>query len=73
MKSKIQFILSMVIFSTIGLVVRHINLSSSETALVSSTIDCVFLLGIFKLSGKKFNWTLIWNNSVFTYKIICRI
>lgn len=47
MKSKIRFILSIIIFSTIGLVVRHINLSSNEAALLSSTISCIFLLGVF--------------------------
>lgn len=44
MKSKIQFILSMIIFGTIGLVVRYIDLSSSERALLSSLIGCLFLI-----------------------------
>lgn len=47
MKSKIQFILSMIIFGTMGLVVRYIDLSSSETALLSSSIGCLFLMFVF--------------------------
>ena len=34
MKSKIQFVLSMIIFGTIGVFVRYIDLSSSEIALL---------------------------------------
>ena len=47
MKSNIQFILSMIIFGTIGLIVRYIDLSSSETALLSSSIGCLFLVFVF--------------------------
>ena len=53
MKSKIQFILSMIIFGTIGLVVRYIDLSSSERALLSSFIGCLFLLLIFYRDEEK--------------------
>ncbi|MEC1290448.1 DMT family transporter [Bacillus mojavensis] len=52
MKSKIQFILSMIIFGTMGLVVRYIDLSSSETALLSSSIGCLFLIVVFMLMKK---------------------
>ncbi|KOR79187.1 transporter [Bacillus sp. FJAT-21352] len=65
MKSKIQFILSMIIFGTIGLVVRYIDLSSSERALVSSFIGCLFLLLIFFISKKKISWNLVKSNAFF--------
>jgi RarD protein len=59
MKSTIQFILSMIIFGTIGLVVRFIDLSASETALLSSSIGCLFLLAVFYKKGKTFSLTYI--------------
>ncbi|NWQ43281.1 DMT family transporter [Bacillus sp. EB106-08-02-XG196] len=65
MKSKIQFILSMMIFGTIGLVVRHIDLSSSERALLSSFIGSLFLLLIFFMSKKKISWNLVKSNALF--------
>jgi RarD protein len=65
MKSKIQFIISMIIFSTIGLVVRYIDLSSSERALLSSFIGCLFLLLIFFMIKKKISWNLVKSNALF--------
>ncbi|WP_028390081.1 DMT family transporter [Bacillus cihuensis] len=64
MKSKIQFILSMVIFGTIGLVVRYIDLSSSERALLSSFIGCLFLTLIFYIMKKKISWNLVISNAL---------
>ncbi|MCY7822281.1 EamA family transporter [Bacillus spizizenii] len=58
MKSKIQFILSMIIFGTMGLVVRYIDLSSSETALLSSSIGCLFLMFVFFMMKKTIPWKL---------------
>lgn len=65
MKSKIQFILSMIIFGTIGLVVRNIDLSSSERALLSSFLGCLFLLLIFFMIKKKISWNLVKSNALF--------
>jgi RarD protein len=65
MKSKIQFILSMIIFGTIGLVVRNIDLSSSERALLSSFLGCLFLLLIFFMMKKKISWKIVKSNSLF--------
>lgn len=59
MKSNIQFILSMIIFGTIGLVVRYIDLSSSETAFLSSSIGCLFLLFVFLMMKKTIPWKLV--------------
>ncbi|MBT2738823.1 DMT family transporter [Bacillus sp. ISL-7] len=65
MKSKIQFILSMIIFGTIGLVVRNIDLSSSERALLSSFLGCLFLLLVFFMIKKKISWNLVKSNALF--------
>jgi RarD protein len=67
MKSKIQFILSMIIFGTIGLVVRYIDLSSSERALLSSFIGCLFLLLIFFMIKNKISWNLVKSNALFLF------
>lgn len=61
MKSIIQFILSMIIFGTIGLVVRSIDLSSSETAFLSSSIGCFFLTLVYVSRRKKIKWKKIKN------------
>lgn len=65
MKSKIQFILSMIIFGTIGLVVRYIDLSSSERALLSSFIGCLFLTSLFFVMKKKISWDIVKSNALF--------
>ncbi|WP_050180544.1 DMT family transporter [Domibacillus robiginosus] len=63
MKPEIQFILSMIIFGTIGLVVRYIDLSSSETALLSSSIGCLFLTFVFFMMKKSIPWKLVKANA----------
>ncbi|MGC4379401.1 DMT family transporter, partial [Fictibacillus sp. Mic-4] len=63
MKSNIQFILSMIIFGTIGLIVRYIDLSSSETALLSSSIGCLFLMFVFLVMKKSIPWKLVKANA----------
>jgi RarD protein len=55
----------MIIFGTIGLVVRYINLSSSERALLSSFIGCLFLMLIFFIIKKKISWNLVKSNTLF--------
>ncbi|PKG22638.1 DMT family transporter [Niallia nealsonii] len=64
MKSNIQFILSMIIFGTIGLVVRYIDLSSSETAFLSSSIGCLFLIFVFVNQRKTFKWKKLKSNAL---------
>ncbi|NMD71199.1 EamA family transporter [Bacillus sp. DNRA2] len=64
MKYKIQFILSMMIFGTIGLVVRNIDLSSSERALLSSLIGCLFLFFISVTIKKKIAWNSVKSNAL---------
>ncbi|CAH0174441.1 hypothetical protein SRABI96_01277 [Peribacillus sp. Bi96] len=63
MKSNIQFILSMIIFGTIGLVQRYIDLSSSETALLSSSIGCLFLMFVFFMMKQSISWKLVKANA----------
>ncbi|KRD85611.1 transporter [Bacillus sp. Root147] len=63
MKYKIQFVLSMIIFGTMGLVVRYIDLSSSETALLSSSIGCLFLMIVFFMRKKTIPWKLVKANA----------
>lgn len=59
MKYKIQFVLSMIIFGTMGLIVRYIDLSSSEIALLSSSIGCLFLMIVFLMRKRTISWKLI--------------
>ena len=55
MKSKIQFLLSMIIFGTIGVFVRYIDLTSSEIA----------LLMVLFMMKKKIPWALVKVNALF--------
>ncbi|MEE1132692.1 MAG: DMT family transporter [Caryophanon sp.] len=59
MKGVFPFISSMILFSTIGVVVRQIDLASSERALLSSAIACLFLTLVMKLQKKRFDWPCI--------------
>ncbi|MCB7153740.1 hypothetical protein EH2_00794 [Bacillus subtilis] len=67
MKSSIQFILSMIIFGTIGLIVRYIDLSSSETAFLSSSIGFLFLTLVFINKRKSFSWQKIKSCGIFLF------
>lgn len=58
-KYKIQFVLSMIIFGTMGLIVRYIDLSSSEIALLSSSIGCLFLMIVFLMRKRTISWKLV--------------
>lgn len=58
-----QFILSMIIFGTFGLVVRQINLSSSEMALLSSSVGCLFLMFVFLVMNKSIPWKSVKANA----------
>ena len=62
MKAKIYFILSMVIFGTIGVFVRYINLAPSEIALVRGFIGSLFLLAIVLFSKQKLYWVNVKKN-----------
>lgn len=53
MKSELKNITAMLIFGTIGIFVRNIELSSKETALARGIIGSIFLLGILICSKEK--------------------
>lgn len=54
----------MIIFGTIGLVVRYIDLAASERALLSSFLGCLFLLLIFTIMKKKIAWNIVKANAL---------
>lgn len=62
MKLKIHFILSMMIFGTVGIFVRYIDLPSSEIALLRGFIGSLFLLGITIVTKHKISLTNIKKN-----------
>ena len=64
MKSKIQFLLSMIIFGTIGVFVRYIDLSSSEIALLRGLIGSLFLITVMFMMKKKISWALVKVNAL---------
>ncbi|WP_437272251.1 DMT family transporter [Staphylococcus succinus] len=61
MKGLIQFISSMIIFGTIGLIIKQIKLSSIEIAIFSSFIGCTFLILIYVLRNKKLDFPFLKN------------
>lgn len=52
--AKLQLIISMVLFGTIGLFVRYLTLPSSLIALCRAWIGCVFLLLVLAVQRKRF-------------------
>lgn len=63
MKSKIQFLLSMAIFGTIGVFIRYIDLASSEIALLRGLIGSLFLKTYMIIGKKKISWASVKNNA----------
>lgn len=63
-KSKLSLVGAMVIFGTIGLVRRYIDLPSSFIALARAVIGTVFLLGVVALTKKKPDWAGIRKNGL---------
>jgi len=61
-KSKLMFILAMVIFGTIGIFVRYINLESSEIALLRGLIGSLFLLLISLIRRERIAFTSVREN-----------
>lgn len=62
--SKITLIFAMLIFGSIGLFVRNINLPSTQIALARGTIGSIFILLISYITRKKISWNSIKNNLV---------
>lgn len=61
MKAFLQFIASMVIFGTIGLIIKQIHLNSIEIAMMSSLIGCLFLLTVYSIRRKKLDFIFLMN------------
>ncbi len=61
-KSKIMFILSMLIFSTIGIFRRNMELSSSVVALYRGVIGVIFLLVVLGVKKQKVDFKIIKEN-----------
>lgn len=59
MKALIQFITSMVIFGTIGLIIKQIHINSVEIAMLSSSIGCIFLILIYIIRNKKLDFSFL--------------
>lgn len=57
MKALIQFITSMVIFGTIGLIIKQIHINSVEIAMLSSSIGCIFLILIYIIRNKTLDFS----------------
>ncbi|MCC3359223.1 DMT family transporter [Bacillus sp. REN16] len=55
MKAKLSFIVVMLIFGSIGLFVKNINLSSSEIALFRGAVGSLFLIGASFLVKQRFS------------------
>ena len=64
MKSKFSFLLSMIIFGTIGVFVRYIDLSSSEIALLRGLIGSLFLITVMFILKKKVSWAYAKGNAL---------
>lgn len=62
--SKITLIFAMLIFGSIGLFVRNINLPSTQIALARGTIGSIFILLISFVTRKKISWKSIKSNLV---------
>lgn len=62
--SKITLIFAMLIFGSIGLFVRNINLPSTQIALARGTIGSIFIFLISYLTKKKISWKSIKNNLI---------
>jgi len=55
--AKLNIILSMLIFGTIGIFVRHVPLPSSVIALVRGVVGTLFLLGFSRLRKVRVDWS----------------
>ena len=62
MRGQSKLILVMLIFGSIGLFVKNIDLSSSEIALLRGIIGSVFLLGVSLLVKTKVSWEALKGN-----------
>jgi drug/metabolite transporter (DMT)-like permease len=64
-KAKLNLILAMLIFGSIGLFVKKINLPSAQVALARAVIGCFFLLAVILIGKYKINWSNVRRNLPF--------
>jgi drug/metabolite transporter (DMT)-like permease len=64
MKAKVQFLSAMIIFGTIGVFVKYIDLSSSEVAFLRSFIGSLFLILVMIIWKKHISWSNLKGNAV---------
>jgi len=64
MKGKVKLIIAMLIFGSLGVFVRNINLSSSEIAFLRGIIGSLFLISASLFSKEKLSFMKIKNNIV---------
>ena len=62
-KALLSLVTSMLIFSTIGIFRRHIQLSSAMIALLRATIGMLFLLIVLRVGGKRLDRVAIRKNA----------
>ena len=62
MKSEVKNITAMLIFGTIGIFVKNIELSSKETAVLRGIIGSLFLIGVMIFSKEKISFSEIKKN-----------
>lgn len=62
MKDQLKFITAMLIFGTIGVFVKNINLPSLDIAFLRAVIGCVFLICAGFIMGQTFSPTIIKKN-----------
>ncbi len=59
MKGKLQLVISMVIFGTIGIFVKYIGLSSGLIASVRGIVGALFIIGVMLVTKKKPQFALV--------------
>ncbi len=64
-KARIMVILSMLIFGTIGVLVKNIPLPSSVIALARSAVGAIFLILLTLITGKKIAFSVIGKNFMY--------
>lgn len=65
MKGQVKLITAMLIWGSIGVFVKNINLSSSEIALLRGVIGSIFLVGLSILLKQKLSFQAVKQNAVF--------
>lgn len=60
-----KYIISMLIFGTIGIIVKNINLPTTQIVFVRTIIASIMFILIFALSSKKINYKIVKKNLIY--------